>query len=73
MGNYLVSVPEAADLLGVSRQRVGKFIYDGLINPLRVGRDYGLSYAELLFVASQLGKPLPLDVRSKSENSSRKG
>jgi len=43
----LLTVKEAAHLLGVSRETVRRWVYRGLIHAVRVGRNHKVPEAEL--------------------------
>lgn len=43
----LLTIPQVAERLELTRQRVHKLVVNGQIEALRVGRDYMIEHAEL--------------------------
>ena len=56
MERLMVTVAEAAEMLGVCRNRVYELIYSGQLNSVKMGRSRRIAVAELQrFVASTVG------------------
>ena len=55
----LLTVKEAAHLLGVSRETVRRWIYRGVIHAVRVGRNHKVPERELQKLAGRHEEALP--------------
>jgi excisionase family DNA binding protein len=55
----LLTVKEAAHLLGVSRETVRRWIYRQVIHAVRVGRNHKVPEAELQKLVERQGEALP--------------
>jgi len=56
-GEKLLTIPKAADYLGVSHMTIRRYIDAGRLHPIKPGRDYLIERDEL--VALQRPKPGP--------------
>jgi excisionase family DNA binding protein len=54
-GDDLLTIPKAADLLGVSHMTIRRYIKAGHLHPIQPGRDYLIQRDEL----EQFKKPRP--------------
>lgn len=53
----LISASEAAKRLGISRQRIGKMIRDGLLQAVRVGNQWVIDADNLATINRKPGRP----------------
>lgn len=63
-----ISVSEAAALCGVGRTTVGYWIRSQKLHATRVGRNYTLAIADLLYFLQNTGQGIPPELRSDNSN-----